>query len=127
MFFPIAYAIGSLSYLLFRLYPPAARFGRPVAPGTPPVRADVSGRARHLRTLLRLVDKYALWENRCRHQAFQARVLCRWWGVPYAVHVGMRRTETGAIDGHAWTVVNDEFITGFCEPESYTILNSYHG
>lgn len=66
------------------------------------------------------------WENVCRHQAYQAMLLCRYYRQPYRIYVGFRKNpETGKVDGHAWTTVNDKIITGFCDTEEYTVQSVF--
>lgn len=72
-----------------------------------------------------VMSKYTPWENVCRHQAYQAMLLCRFHQIPYQVFIGFKKSEEGKIKGHAWTMVNGEIITGFCKVEEYTIQAIY--
>ncbi len=72
------------------------------------------------------VSRKAPWENVCRHQAYQAMVVCRYYRMPYEIFIGFRKNpDTGAMEGHAWTRVNDHFVTGFCNPEEYTVQSIF--
>ena len=72
------------------------------------------------------VNRYVPWENVCRHQAYQALCLCRCYKIPCKIFVGFRKNkETGQIEGHAWTLINEEFVTGFCDPDEYTVQAVY--
>ncbi len=72
------------------------------------------------------VSKKGGWENVCRHQAYQAMLLCRYYRLPYEIFVGFRKnSDSGTMEGHAWTRVNDHFVTGFCDPEEYTVQSVF--
>jgi hypothetical protein len=74
---------------------------------------------------IRVLSKYTPWENVCRHQAYQAMLLCRFYRIPYQIFVGFKKNNEGKIEGHAWTTVNGEIITGFCKVEEYVINAIY--
>jgi hypothetical protein len=74
---------------------------------------------------INLIAKHSPWENVCRHQAYQAIVLCRWYKINSKVFIGFKKEEDNKISGHAWTVVNDTIITGFCNPDEYFIQTIY--
>lgn len=74
---------------------------------------------------IRIISKYTPWENVCRHQAYQAMILCRLYQIPYQIFVGFKKSNEGKIEGHAWTTVNGEIITGFCKVEEYVVQAIY--
>ena len=74
---------------------------------------------------INVMSKYTPWENVCRHQAYQAMLLCRFYRIPYQIFVGFKKSDEGKIEGHAWTMINGEIITGFCKVEEYTIQAIY--
>jgi hypothetical protein len=74
---------------------------------------------------IKIISKYTPWENVCRHQAYQAMLLCRFYQIPYQIFVGFKRSDEGKIEGHAWTTINGEIITGFCKVQEYTIQAIY--
>lgn len=74
---------------------------------------------------IKIISKYTPWENVCRHQAYQAMLLCRFYQIPYQIFVGFKKSDEGKIEGHAWTTINGEIITGFCKVEEYTIQAIY--
>lgn len=75
---------------------------------------------------INLVAKYTPWENVCRHQAYQAKILCKLFGLSYLIEIGFRRNEkTNLVEGHAWTIVSESMITGFCNPEDYQITSKF--
>lgn len=81
---------------------------------------------RDIRWAILTVARYIPWKNVCRHQAYQAMMLCRFYRQPYHIYIGFKKNpETALIDGHAWTMVEDTFITGFCNPEEYVVQSSY--
>jgi len=74
---------------------------------------------------INVMSKYTPWENVCRHQAYQAMLLCRFYQISYQIFVGFKKSDEGKIEGHAWTMINGEIITGFCKVEEYTIQAIY--
>lgn len=74
---------------------------------------------------IRVIGKYTPWENVCRHQAYQAMILCRFYQIPYQIFVGFKKGDEGKIEGHAWAVVNGEIITGLCKVEDYIVQNVF--
>ena len=72
-----------------------------------------------------VVNKYIPWENLCRHQAFQAKILLNSFNIPYYIYVGFQKNDEGTVVGHAWTVASELMITGFCDPNEYLITNIY--
>lgn len=109
----IVIVLSIYSNLLFRFFSKQARFGT--------LSNKVIGQAFVSEPLLieiayaiRVVSKYTFWTNLCRHQAYQARIICRHLHIPYAVYVGFTKHEAGTmVKGHAWTMVNGRMITGF--------------
>lgn len=72
-----------------------------------------------------VVNKYIPWENLCRHQAFQAKILLNSFNIAYYIYVGFQKNAEGTVVGHAWTVASELMITGFCDPNEYLITNIY--
>lgn len=111
--------ISFYTYLLYRFYQQKASFGK-IACSEEHLDAD-----KHLisdiRFAIKLVNKYVPWENVCRHQAHQAKILCNWYGIPYRIFVGFKKDASGKTEGHAWTVVDNVMITGFCRPSDYMV------
>lgn len=74
------------------------------------------------------VDKMVFWENVCRHQAYQAMILCDKYEIPYEIFIGFRKNEENReIEAHAWTYSGSLMITGFCQPEEYTVQQVFRG
>jgi Transglutaminase-like superfamily len=44
-----------------------------------------------IRFAIRVVNKYVSYENVCRHQAYQALLLCRYFDIPYQIYVGFKK------------------------------------
>lgn len=83
---------------------------------------------RDIRWAIFTTSRWVPWENVCRHQAYQAMLLCRYYRQPYRIYIGFRKSpESGKVEGHAWTTVDGEMITGFCKPEEYTVQSIFSG
>lgn len=109
------------SYLVFRFSKKNARFGE----------MNKTLRTRHdgidmslvkdISLAIRVMSKYSPWQNVCRHQALQAKIFCKYYKIPYTIYVGFKKNQDGVIEGHAWTMVNEEFVTGFCIVDEYAV------
>lgn len=112
------------SYLKFVFFKHSAKFGRVDSPPENCKSIDMS-LVKDIRLAIKIISKYVFWENVCRHQAYQAMLLCRFYQIPYQIFVGFKKNDAGKIEGHAWTIINQEIITGFCKPEEYTVQAIY--
>lgn len=112
------------SFLLFKFFKQWAKFGS-INRAKQPVRNFDMNLVNDIRLAIRLVEKYTFWKNVCRHQAYQAMLLCKYYQIPYQIFVGFKKSNDGKIEGHAWTVVGNQIITGFCKPEEYVIQAIY--
>jgi len=111
------------SWILMRFFRKSARFERRKRG---PEREADARLVSDIRWAVFAVNRYVPWENVCRHQAWQALYLCRYYGIPCEIFVGFRKNkESGEIEGHAWTLIKGEFVTGFCDPEEYTVQGVY--
>ena len=112
------------AYIMFRFFKHSAKFGHIDKPFLNHKTIDMSF-VKDISWAINVVGKYTFWENVCRHQAYQAKILCEFFKIPYRIYVGFKKNNEGKIEGHAWTVVNDEMVTGFCKVEEYTIQNIF--
>jgi len=120
-------AVGLLSlysYLLFKFFKYLAMFGR-IDRVTQSAKTIEMKLVNDIRWAIRVIGKFAPWENVCRHQAYQAMIICKFFKIPYQIFVGFKKNDNGIIEGHAWTIVNGEIITGFCKPEEYIVQAIY--
>jgi hypothetical protein len=109
------------TYIIFRFSRKIARFGEMTkAPITLHDGVDMA-LVKDMSVAINAVSKYTPWHNVCRHQAYQAKILCRYYRIPYTIYVGFRKNQDGIIEGHAWTMVNEKFVTGFCNVNEYTV------
>lgn len=111
------------SFLLMRFFKEHASFGQKNTGKSQ--KTDKFSIASDIRFVIRVVGQYVPFENVCRHHAYQAKLLCNFYGIPYQIFIGFRKNKNGKIEGHAWTVVQDEIITGFCDPTQYIIQAVY--
>ena len=110
--------------VLFRFFKKHASFGKAADIDSKPQQPDA--KALDIAYAIQAVDKLVPWQNVCRHQAYQAKMLCSWNRLPYMIFVGFKKDkETNKIQAHAWTVAGGKIITGFCKPNEYTIQNVY--
>lgn len=112
------------SNIMLRFFKKKAKFGKIETKntGNKPVKMDL---AKDIGFAIRVISKYTPWENVCRHQAYQAMLLCRYYQIPYQIFVGFKKNNEGKTEGHAWTVVGNQIITGFCKPEEYVVQNIF--
>lgn len=112
------------TWFLFKFLTRCAKFGQKITEApykqTPNPKADSIARA------IKISSKYIPWKNVCRHQAYQAKLLCNYYKVSYRIFIGFKKDKLkNEIQAHAWTEAGSRIITGFCNPEEYTIQNIY--
>jgi len=112
------------SFLLFKFFKQRATFGRIDRVNQRILNLDMS-LVNDIRMAIRIVEKYTFWKNVCRHQAYQAMLLCKYYQIPYQIFIGFKKSNDGKIEGHAWTLVGNQIITGLCKPEEYVIQAIY--
>ena len=121
LLFGVGVLLSAYSWVLFRFFKQYARFGTLSKTGNFLPKKPNSARPADIRWAIAAVAKHVPWQNVCRHQAYQAKVLCNWHGIDYQVFVGFKKSETNHIQGHAWTLAEGLMITGFCNPDEYVV------
>jgi Transglutaminase-like superfamily len=116
--------ISFYSYFLFKFFKHWATFGRVDRVNQSAKTVEMKF-VNDIRLAIRVIGKFVPWENVCRHQAYQAMILCKFFKIQYQIFVGFKKNDNGIIEGHAWTIVNGEIITGFCKPEEYIVQAIY--
>ena len=113
-----------LTYILMRFFNSKTSFQ--TSPPLVNFSSENIQRMRDVRYAIKLTAKYTPWQNLCRHQAYQAKILCNYYRIPYQIYVGFKTNKkTNKIEGHAWTMVYGKIITGFCNPLEYTVQAVY--
>jgi hypothetical protein len=70
-------------------------------------------RARDIRRTIGLAAGYCPWQAACYPQALAARLIMGLYGVPHALHFGLRRDGVeGEVAAHAWVVCGPVAVTG---------------
>ncbi|GAB3413722.1 lasso peptide biosynthesis B2 protein [Niabella aquatica] len=83
-------------------------------------------KANNIAKAIQIVNKYIPWKNVCRHQAYQAKLLCNFYRIPCLIFIGFKKdNEKNEIQAHAWTIAGGKMITGFCDPEEYVVQSIY--
>ncbi|MBO9620848.1 MAG: lasso peptide biosynthesis B2 protein [Niabella sp.] len=112
------------TYILFSFFNRSARFGESVT--TSNHQQEPDKRVNDIAWAIRAVARRTPWKNVCRHQAYQAKLLCSYYKIPCLSFIGFKKdNKKKEITGHAWTVAGGKMITGFCNPEEYIIQNVY--
>ena len=76
--------------------------------------------------IIQQVERFAPWEVKCFSQALMARLMCGVYGVPYVVHLGVRRVQGGgALKAHAWLAVGPWIVVGREGHRAYTVVSTY--
>lgn len=116
--------ISLYSFIMLLLFKKKAKFGEREKPLEKSDEVDMQ-LVSDISFAIRIMSKYTPWQNVCRHQAYQAKILCNFYKIPYTIYVGFKKNADGVIEGHAWTIVNEQFITGFCRVEEYVVHTSF--
>jgi hypothetical protein len=125
--FLLALAIAMYSWVLFTFFKSRARFSSKKYQRERKTGNAVLKKASEVKWAITNTSRIIFWKNVCRHQAYQAVTLFKYYKVPYQVMVGFKRDDEGLIIGHVWTTVEQHIITGFCNPEEYTIISTHEG
>jgi hypothetical protein len=121
----LTFGLSVYTGLLMRFFPRKARF-ESESPFKPPDNYRIEPLLiQDIRFAIHLVAKYTPYPNFCRHQAYQAKLLCGYYKIPYQIFVGFKKGNSGKIEGHAWTIAEGEILTGFCNPADYVVQNVY--
>ena len=113
------------TFLLFTFFNRYARFGKNVK-ATDNNTQPPDKKAGDIAWAIQVVDKYTPWKNVCRHQAYQAKLLCNYYKIPCLIFIGFKKDKMkNEIQAHAWTIAGGKIITGFCNPEEYVIHSIY--
>lgn len=84
------------------------------------------GKANNIAKAIYIANKYIPWKNVCRHQAYQAKLLCNFYKIPCLIFIGFKKDkEKKEIQAHAWTMAGEKMVTGFCNPEEYVVQSIY--
>ena len=126
-----AFALSVYTGFIFAFFNRYARFGERIVidkddiivPGPDEtLRSKINDIAR----AIRISSKYIPWKNVCRHQAYQAKLFCNFYKIPYRIFIGFKKDkEKNEIQAHAWTIAAGNMITGFCNPEEYIVQSIY--
>lgn len=114
------------SYFLFKYNNRNARFGGKNKSDSSTTSATLAT-LRDIRFVIKVLTKYIPWDFLCRHQAWVVRFLLLKHQIPFTVFVGFKKNSIGVIEGHAWTVALGVQVSGFCNPDEYTIQTTYSG
>lgn len=97
-----------------------------ICPWVPLATPRQIARARDIRRTIGLAATYSPWTANCYPQALTARILMGLYGVPYALHFGLRRDNDGRkIAAHAWVVCGPVAVSGGQSFGAYTIVRSF--
>lgn len=120
-----ALGLSVYTYFLFRFFNRLARFGEKTGDATTR-KYLFQKRVTDMAWAIQITAKYIPWKNVCRHQAYQAKMLCNYYRVPCLIFIGFKKNiANNQIEAHAWTMANGKMITGFCNPDEYTVQSIY--
>ena len=120
------FALAIYSTILFQFFNDKVVYGAIEAPKNSRKEIDKQ-KIVDIRFLIKILQKYIPWEFKCRHQAWIAAHLLSKYQIPYSVYIGFKKNEAGEIEGHAWTIAQEIFVSGFCQPSEYVIQSEYKG
>lgn len=119
------FSLAIYTFFLFRFFKHKASFGERTGVATH-YNPSYDKKANDISWAIQVVAKYISWKNVCRHQAYQAKLLCTFYKIPCLIFVGFKKEpKKNEIEAHAWTVAGGKIITGFCDPEEYVVQSIY--
>lgn len=117
-------AIGLLLYakfLIARVPPGRWRSRFTAAPAAEGISHDIATIRRVRLAILRALSLIAGAPN-CLPQAIAARWMLKRRGISASLFIGTQRDGQGKPRIHAWLKVGDEWVTGLCDEEQYTLI-----
>lgn len=82
-------------------------------------------RAWQIGRAVELAARFTPWESKCLVQALVGACWCRLYGIPYVVHLGVRKDEAEGMKAHAWLCTGKAVITGREGHRSFTIVSTF--
>lgn len=124
LLFLITFTLSFYALCMFRLFPKKVRFGK-LTDSQPKFDPQYEPMVKLIRFAIAAVTRNNPFILKCRHEAYMAKILCRYYKIPYRIYIGFSIDENKKIKGHAWTMINQQFVTGYCNPDNYTIQGIY--
>lgn len=77
--------------------------------------------------IIEQVARFTPWESKCLVQAILARLMCRYYRLPYVLHLGVTRNQEQGhpLKAHAWVSVGRWVIVGGEGHRAFTIVSTY--
>lgn len=77
--------------------------------------------------IIEQVARFTPWESKCLVQAILARLMCRYYRLPYVLHLGVTRNQAqgSPLKAHAWLSVGRWVIVGREGHQAFTIVSTY--
>ncbi len=91
----------------------------------PPISIKQTVRARLIQRSLERASRFAPFRADCLPQAIAGTLLSRCFGVPTALHLGVRFDAQHTMEAHAWLVSGAVAVTGGTGVEEFAILNCF--
>ena len=125
----MAFAALVIAAPLLRLVPfsrLAPLFGRPIGPVAwmPLLDARQSRRAQAIRRAVRRAARLSPFRRDCLPQALAGAALCRFFAVPAAVHLGVRKSGS-TLEAHAWVCSGGVAVAGGQSFAAFTVVSCF--
>lgn len=77
--------------------------------------------------IIEQVARFTPWDSKCLVQAILARGMCRYYRLPYVLHLGVTRNQDkgNPLKAHAWVSVGRWVIVGREGHRAFTIVSTY--
>lgn len=76
-------------------------------------------------TAVNRCSRFAPWKTRCLVDAFTAKLLLQWHGIPSTMFMGVNKDEEKKLVAHAWLKCGEVFITGKRGYRKFTVVSSF--
>jgi len=78
-------------------------------------------------TVIRTLSKYALWTSNCFVEAVLARIVLRWYKIPYVIYFGVKtdKNSDSPLAAHAWVSAGRCFVAGGNGLRNFTVVSSF--
>lgn len=82
-------------------------------------------KVRQVKNLMLHFSHYSIWKTECYTLALTAKFLLKSMGIPSTLYIGMKKQSKEKIIGHAWLMINEEYIVGGEIAPNYNVISYF--
>lgn len=82
-------------------------------------------KVRQVKNLMLHFSHYPIWKTECYTLALTAKFLLKFMGIYSTLYIGMKKQSKDKIIGHAWLMVDGEYIVGGEIAPNYNVISYF--